>query len=99
MQTIELKTIPMKVGEKVISLSYKQQLIEIIRNPGAEKGLDLEAVRRSIRVLDVLDNAQDTLALEDADFEYMKARVLEARWPVVDKAITQFVDDVTGAKQ
>lgn len=97
MKTIPMKAIPMQLNGKEIQLSYKDQLIEIIRNPDPNKPLNYGEVRSSIRVLDALEAADGTLKIEDADYAYMKQRVLDARWPVADKAIETFVEDVTGA--
>lgn len=93
MKKIDLKLIPIQIGDKTSNLSYKEQLRELMRQPPA--AIDIEEVRRSLRVLEALDKSDDSLTLEDADYEHMKARVLSAKWQIVHPAIVQFVDDVT----
>lgn len=99
MKTIPLKTIQVLLGEKPTNFSYRAQLIEIMRSPSDPRGSDLEEVRRSLRVLDALNapspDDPTKLLLEDADFDYMKRRVLSARWPVIDKFVLSFIEDVT----
>ncbi len=96
MKTIALKTVKVEIGEKPVNISYKKQLIEIIRNPS--KAADYEEVRHAVHILDLLDKADGTLTLEDADFEYLKERVTTARWPLIDKWIETFIEDVTNPK-
>lgn len=78
--------------------SYRQQIEELMRTPiDPRSGADVAEVRRSIRVLDALEHEQEgALVLEDADYEHLKKRVLATRWPIVDKAVLQFIEDVTG---
>jgi hypothetical protein len=107
MKRIPLKTIEVKLDGKPTRISYRAQLIEILRLPSDPRGSDYEEVRRSLRVLDALAQEQPAdaptidgapfLELEDADFEYMKQRVLHARWPFIDKFVMEFIEDVTSA--
>lgn len=110
MKTIPLKIIEVPIGGQKTRISYKAQLIEIMRAPSDPRGADLEEVRRSLRVLDALafEPSKDApttmdgvplIELEDADFEYMKQRVLHARWPVIDKFVMDFIEDVTNSKE
>lgn len=97
MQTIQLKTVEMQADDQVIQLSYHAQLTEVLRTPADGKSADYNEIRRSIRLLDILEkNSGPTLTLEDADYEYMKERVLATRWPMINKALQQFIEDVTG---
>ncbi len=93
-----MKKVPLKVVDiDTGALDYKKELIIIFRSPTDPKaGADIEEMRRSIRVLDALDKASDTLELEDADYNYLKERVNRARFGMVHPAIVQFVDDMLG---
>lgn len=95
-----MKQIVMKVAEgmydgKPLRISYRDQLTSIMSMPMDAKSADLDEVRRSIRILDVLETATDVLELEDADYEYLKRRVTAARWPIINAVILTFVEDVT----
>lgn len=97
MKQIELKTVQVVIDGVAKNLSYQAQLIEILRTPSDGRSADYEEVRRSIRILDALDACNGAvLDLEDADFEYLKKRVLSARWPFIDRYVQAFVEDVTG---
>jgi hypothetical protein len=91
-----MKEVPLKVVDiDTGALDYKKELIIIFRSPiDSKAGADIEEMRRSIRVLDALDRATDTLVLEDADYNYLKERVNRARFGMVHPAIVQFVDDM-----
>jgi hypothetical protein len=96
MKSVELKIVDVEIQGKPIRLSYKQQIAEIMKTPTGNRGADIDEVRRSIHILDALDACKgDTLQLEDADFEYMKQRIQEANWPVIDRWVLAFVEDVT----
>jgi hypothetical protein len=96
MKTIELKTVEMPTDDgKTINLSYRMQLYEIMRTPPEGKGADYDDIRRSLRIMDLLDKPGEAITLDEADFEYMKKRVLAIRWPMINKAVAQFIEDVT----
>jgi hypothetical protein len=96
MKQIPLKIVDMVVNNQTIKLSYKAQLMEVIKNPSTPQGADYDEMRRSIRLLDLLEAATgDDLSIEDADFEYLKQRILLARWPFIDKVVQNFIEDVT----
>lgn len=98
MKKIQLKTVDFNMQGTVRKLSYKGELETIFRSPtDMSKGANVEEMRRSIRILDALDKSTDVLELEDADFDYLKGRVPQAKFAFVDPAIVQFVDDVTNA--
>jgi hypothetical protein len=99
MKTIPLKIVEVIMNDKPVNLSYRAQLIEIMKSPMDGRSAGIDEVRASIRVLDALNDTQiqsvNSLTLEDADFEYMAQKVKQARWPVVDKYVISFVEDVT----
>lgn len=98
MKKIVLKTIEGKADGNVIRIAYKDQIDAIMSTPMDMKNADLNEVRRSLRILDVLDGLPaeaQALELEDADYEYMKQRVLAARWPIINQVILTFIEDVT----
>jgi hypothetical protein len=105
MKTITLKTVKMQVGDQVGELNYKTQIASILGSPSnPQAGADYEEVRRSIRLLDLLDKVGDgdpkppCLVLEDADFEYLKARIKGARYLVINRQVLDFIEDVTAPK-
>ena len=83
---------------ETMPLDYKQQLTAILQSPeDPQRGAEIAEIRKSMRVLDALDRSGTTLTLEDADYEYMKHRILSARYLIVNQAIMDFIEDVTNA--
>jgi len=80
-------------------LDYRAVIEQVIRNPlDRQNGISMDEMRKGIRVLDALDAAQEgVLALEDADWEHLKAKVEHMPWGMVDRRIVQFYDDITRA--
>jgi len=75
---------------------YKEVIGSVIRLPtGDQRGLEIEEIRSSLKVLDALDKAGDYLNLEDADFYFMADKIKAAKYTFVSPVIVQFVDDVT----
>ena len=92
MKTIKLKVVEMDGRQ----FDYKEELKTVFRAPAdPQRGADYEEMRRSMRVLDALDKANDTLVLEDADFTNLQERVKKARFVMVHPIIVQFIEDVT----
>lgn len=81
------------------TLVYDDAIRQIIRRPSdGQKGADLDEIRHGVRVLDALDKAEnDTLELEDADWEHLKSKTLTMQWAFVDKRILELVDAITQA--
>ena len=98
-----MKAVPLK---KVVTtspngvdgeLDYKDYIKTIVAMPiEGQRGLSIEEIRSSMRVLDALDKAEgEMIDLEDQDYEYMKSRVSQARFGFASAEILQFIDDVT----
>ncbi len=102
MKRLELKNIQMTRPDGAeITLSYWIQLQSIMRSPtNPQGGADIEEVRKSIRVIDVLEEVgQDAkvVEFEDADYEFLMTKVAVTKYTFADPSIVQFVDDITKA--
>lgn len=103
MKYIPLKEVTTRKGEKM-RLNYAQQ-IELITGEamdtasGQRQGFDRETNRRALRILDALDEqaGAGVLALEDADHQFLVARVNQFIWPFADRAFEDFCDDIENA--
>ena len=106
MKHITLKTVTLQVGDQAGELNYKTQIMTILGTPSnRQTGADYEEMRKSIRLLDLLDKVPtpttdktESLELEDADFEYLKARIKEARYLLINREVMTFIEDVTAPK-
>ena len=85
-------------------LNYAQQIELIVgealdTQSGQRQGFDRETNRRALRVLDKLDELNDdnVLALEDADHQFLVARVNQFIWPFADRAFEMFCDEIEHA--
>lgn len=96
MKRIALKK--MSVGDDVIV--WAEVIQQLMRQPiDPQRGASIEEMRKSIRVLDALENSNGVLELEDADWEHLKTKVTMMQWGVIDRRIVQFVDEVTSATE
>ena len=102
MKRLQLKQLPMTRPDGVeIVLDYWVQLNSTMRMPmNAQGGADIEEIRSSIRVIDVLEKTgQDAefVEFEDSDYEFLMTKVSATKYNIADAAIVQFVDDITKA--
>lgn len=63
----------------------------------APSGLDIGEVRRAIRVIDKIEEAGELLALEDAEYDYLKARFAQAKFVRVSRELVELADRLDGA--
>ncbi len=79
---------------------YRANLEAILKSPSdPQRGMQIEDVRRSVKILDALDRAKGTkFILEDEEYSHLKARVDAAFWPFALPAVVSFVDDIDHAQ-
>jgi hypothetical protein len=82
-------------------VDYKDIIENAVRIPlDRQSGATVDEMRKGIRILDALDAAQnDVLALEDADWEFLKSKVEKFPWAGTDRRFVRFYDDVMGATE
>ena len=98
-----MKRVPLKVlpdpnqagGPDIVD--YRQVIIAVVRRPlDPQRGVDIEEMRRGIRILDAVDAARGTvLELDDADWEHLLQKLNVMPWALVDRRVMQFIDDMT----
>lgn len=95
MKSIPLRSLEAPDGPPIV---YAEILREVVRRPlNPREGIQIEEMRRSIKLLDALDSANGTLDLEDADYSYLKQKIEAMNWNIVDRRILTLVDDVSNA--
>lgn len=73
---------------------------QIIQKPlDPQKGVDIEEMRKSIKLLDIVDGSNGVLELEDSDWEYLKTKTMSMQWAVIDRHIVKLVDDIVMATE
>lgn len=75
----------------------RELLREVARRPADPRvGIDIEEMRRAMRVLDALDKATDsTLDLEDADHGYLVEKLKRFRFAFADQKILDLVERIS----
>ena len=89
MKTVKLRSLGPYATKAIIK--------DIVSNapPG---GINLAQMRSRVRILDVLEKAEDTeLKLEDADHQALVDVFNLASWSKADRDLLQIVDDVISA--
>jgi hypothetical protein len=84
-----MKSIELKQGDK--------EFLKIVCEQAPE-GITIEQVRRSIKVLDKVEAAQETLLLEDADHQYLVSRFSQMKFIKADRGVLDLFDRLSSAK-
>ncbi|WP_259384369.1 hypothetical protein [Bacillus thuringiensis] len=79
------------------TMERREVLRQIVEHPS--EPYNVADLRRAVRVLDQLDMLGDSLALEDADHEFLKQRVAAAQFIRADRAVLALIDAVLDAPQ
>jgi hypothetical protein len=83
-----MKTIQLIEGETYKS---RQVLADVVRL--TPQGVDIEDMRRRLKVLDAIEAAQgDDLTLEDAQFDLLKTCFITFRFGIVHKELIAIAD-------
>lgn len=86
--------------ETLGDISYRTIIDQAVTLPFDRiNGATIDEMRKGIRVLDALENADGVLELEDADWEYLCAKIERMPWSRVDRRFVQFYDDVMRAEE
>ena len=73
---------------------YSDLIMLCVKNP-PQGGYEVLEMRKRIRVMDVIDEENELLEFEDADFDCIKQCVKNMRWGFAHKEIINFVDYIT----
>lgn len=80
------------------SIDYKAVLTEVVRRPlDPQKGIGIQEMRNSIKVLDALDASNGSVELEDSEYDLLKQKLDSMPWSYADRRILQLIDDVSNA--
>lgn len=96
-----MKQFLLKNIEEAPKLNYKKSLDAIIKSPlNPQIGIRVEEMRKSVRILDLLEKVQDNemWQLEDADHAFLKEKVEAFHYGESNKRLLEFIDDVLKAE-
>lgn len=92
---LNVKTISFEVEN---AKEYKNLLKNTI-GAAPEQGYTIDQVRMGIKVLDKIEASTDEkLALEDAEYAFVRERIESIKWSVATPQVIAFYDAVTGAQ-
>lgn len=85
--------------ETIEDYSYKTNLMQMVENTSPPTGLDLPAIKKSLKIIDTIEKTQDGqyLKLEDADYEHLKMLVNNMRFVKVHRPTVQMLEAVLNA--
>ena len=63
----------------------------------ASGGMDIGEVRRSIKLIDKIQVANESMTLEDAEYEYLKQRYMGTKFTRVNKEVVTLADNIENA--
>lgn len=70
------------------------ELIKTCLNNVPQGGFTPQEMKERMKILDVLETANGTIELEDADAKKMKDCVKQMKWGLLDKNLIEFIDSV-----
>lgn len=96
-----MKTIPVTIytlnppGKPPTEVGTADLIRSLVSASYAEQGLDLEAQRKRIRILDACAKADSgAISLEDADYAELARLIPGMRWAWLDPVFVRFCDDI-----
>ena len=89
MKTIPNTIVPIRKSETEPESRFSD-LAKFALNQTPQGGFDLATIRARLKVVDKCDSAQETIELEDAEFETLRVAVQAARWPWGHASLVQF---------
>lgn len=106
MRRIPLKTVEIDLpgSDAPQKFRYSDVIIGIINSAGAERGVPLAEISKSLRIIEPMSEAvqrgDDQITLEDADWEHLQKMVQGfTGWRLVHRAVVEFVADVANAEK
>lgn len=89
-----MKTIPLK---KIGNFDYKSVLLEMLKSAPA-RGYTIDEVRLAVKVIKVLEVADQEVSLEDEFYNFVKKVINEAKYVRAAGEMVQLFDDIENAK-
>lgn len=97
MKEIKLKVLDEK--DQKDRLSYKEILLTMLKTPQSKEGLTIDDIRQSVKIMEKLEAAKDSIKLEDAEYLYLQNKIKNFKWAIAHKNIVQFIDDYNNARE
>jgi len=85
-----MKTLQLK---KINNFAYKEMLEGILKN-APEQGFTIDQIRKSVKAIEALDKAKDSVEFEDDIAEHVKQMIMTAKFRIATSEIVSFIDDI-----
>lgn len=97
MRRIELK----KFAEPVAGMPHYSAILKLVVNMplNPQRGFDAEEMRRTLHILDKIDEADDAVMLEDAEWTLVKNKLSRFPFAIAHRDLLAFIDDVNEAPE
>ena len=95
MKYIKLTTTTIDVNSQSIPFDYHKAIYDIVKI--APEGLDIDNLKKRLRILDSLERAGEYLILEDSDYNLLCDLVQRNKWNIVAKEIVDFCEAIKNA--
>jgi hypothetical protein len=96
LRTIPLKTVTMPNVADPLTWS---QLINVVLTSPRQGGVQIDGMRKSMKVLDELDKCTDELKLSEDLWSHLRDQVNTHTWGAPNRVLVDFTDDVANAKK
>ena len=81
-----------------IEFDYRAQLLRMVESPMTPgSGVTKAELRKSLPLLDKIEQANGSLLLEDEEWDYLKQKMANASWAFVHRALLEFEDAIENA--
>jgi hypothetical protein len=78
--------------------TYGDLMAMIVRTPG-QNGVQVDEMRKAIKIADIAENAGDEIFLEDDQHRYLRDKTKNMPFRFVDEGLVQFMDDLEAAEE
>ena len=98
MKRIHLKTVTLTNTQlpEGFKFEYKKELLQIIEI--VPEGVTTSQMASALKIQDKLRNAEHSIYLEDADWQWLNSKVAAHKWRLVAKEVVEFVQSIADAK-
>lgn len=98
MKRIHLKTVKLTNSQLPdnFEFEYKKELLQIIEI--VPEGITTSQMASALKIQKKLQNAVDSIYLEDADWQWLNSKMAAHKWRLIAPEVVEFVESIARAK-
>ena len=90
-----MKTIALQIR---VNFADKDMIKDFVSNASsAQQPMSIDDIRNAVKILDVLEASQDNLILEDAQYNWLVAKIKGMRFLKASRELLEFLDGIVAA--